>query len=156
VCFFPLNSRSFIVIKHITHPLVPCKQSALTTFTHSSPKLPSTPSIESILVSATSDQVESRIILVLDRHVYLSRKSQTDSKQFRNTETMKASWIVLVPAFALTALAQESYAPVGIAAASAAQKRQAMSCEQTYGTGSVTCGGTDSTFCYNPSLNQVS
>lgn len=29
-------------------------------------------------------------------------------------------------------------------------------CDQTYGNGSIPCGGSDSTWCYNPSLGQVS
>ncbi|KAK3942133.1 hypothetical protein QBC46DRAFT_380709 [Diplogelasinospora grovesii] len=34
-------------------------------------------------------------------------------------------------------------------------RKQLMSCEQTYGTGSVRCGDESSTFCYNPTLGQT-
>ena len=33
------------------------------------------------------------------------------------------------------------------------RKRQLASCEQTYGKGSINCGG--STFCFNPTIGQV-
>jgi hypothetical protein len=35
------------------------------------------------------------------------------------------------------------------------RKRQLPTCDQTYGTGSVNCGGANSSFCFNPTLGQV-
>lgn len=35
-------------------------------------------------------------------------------------------------------------------------RREVLSCEQTYGNGSVQCGPGESNFCYNPSAGQVS
>ncbi|KAI5920050.1 hypothetical protein F4810DRAFT_713919 [Camillea tinctor] len=51
-----------------------------------------------------------------------------------------------VPVFA-----RENYAPVF----PVGQKRQLMTCEQTYGSGSMQCGGMDSRFCFNPNLGQT-
>ncbi|KAI1493149.1 hypothetical protein F5X96DRAFT_267151 [Biscogniauxia mediterranea] len=51
----------------------------------------------------------------------------------------------------LPVFAKENYAPVF----AAGHKRQLMTCEQTYGAGSMQCGGMDSRFCFNPNLGQV-
>ncbi|KAF7531472.1 hypothetical protein G7054_g8838 [Neopestalotiopsis clavispora] len=62
--------------------------------------------------------------------------------------------VVLLSTFALTVLAvnkSESYAPIS---AASLPRRQLMSCNQTYGTGFESCGGPDSTFCYNASAGQ--
>ncbi|KAI0486059.1 hypothetical protein F4859DRAFT_511059 [Xylaria cf. heliscus] len=57
---------------------------------------------------------------------------------------MLSSILLLVPAFGLVAQA-ESYWP----------KRPGMTCESTYGNGSMPCGGPESTGCYNPGLGQI-
>jgi hypothetical protein len=69
---------------------------------------------------------------------------------------MISSALLLVQFFSLSvrALDLESYAP--IATNGSAHKRQATSCEQTYGAGSVPCGSEESRFCYNPSAGEVS
>ncbi|CAJ2500989.1 Uu.00g038420.m01.CDS01 [Anthostomella pinea] len=46
----------------------------------------------------------------------------------------------------------EHYAPVAVASN---HKRQAMTCEQTYGPETQQCGGVTSTFCYDPSIGQT-
>ncbi|KAI1504433.1 hypothetical protein F5X99DRAFT_406151 [Biscogniauxia marginata] len=48
-------------------------------------------------------------------------------------------------------LARENYAPVF----TPGHKRQLMTCEQTYGPSSLQCGGTDSRFCFDPSVGQT-
>lgn len=35
-------------------------------------------------------------------------------------------------------------------------KRDLLSCEQTYGEGSIPCGGSDSKYCYDPTIGEVS
>jgi len=44
---------------------------------------------------------------------------------------------------------QGLYAPVALTS-----KRAVMSCEQTYGAGSVSCGNSNTSMCYNPSQGQ--
>ncbi|TRX96773.1 hypothetical protein FHL15_002439 [Xylaria flabelliformis] len=58
--------------------------------------------------------------------------------------------LLLVPAFVLATQASESYSPISVPS----PKRQLMSCEYTYGNGSIPCGGPESTWCYNPGLGQ--
>lgn len=41
-------------------------------------------------------------------------------------------------------------------AAVAGVRRQLLTCEATYGAGSLQCGGDNSTMCYNPTIGQVS
>lgn len=36
------------------------------------------------------------------------------------------------------------------------QKRKFLTCQKTYGGGSITCGSADSLYCYNPTLGEVS
>lgn len=64
---------------------------------------------------------------------------------------MLYSSLFLLTAFELLAQAAESYPQF----LTPAQKRQVMSCEQTYGNGSIPCGGEDTTTCFNPGLGQV-
>ncbi|KAI0193349.1 hypothetical protein EV127DRAFT_479189 [Xylaria flabelliformis] len=59
--------------------------------------------------------------------------------------------LLLVPAFVLATQASESYSPISVPS----PKRQLMSCEYTYGNGSIPCGGPESTWCYNPGLGQT-
>ncbi|KAI1734237.1 hypothetical protein F4680DRAFT_358205 [Xylaria scruposa] len=59
--------------------------------------------------------------------------------------------LLLVPAFVLATQATESYSPISVPS----PKRQLMSCESTYGSGSTPCGGPESTQCYNPSMGQT-
>ncbi|KAI1101108.1 hypothetical protein F4804DRAFT_335586 [Jackrogersella minutella] len=51
----------------------------------------------------------------------------------------------------LFVFAQEKYVRVSV---TQQRKREAASCEQTYGNGSQSCGGVGSTFCFNPSSGQ--
>ncbi|KAI1163252.1 hypothetical protein F5B18DRAFT_323080 [Nemania serpens] len=64
---------------------------------------------------------------------------------------MLFSVLLLLPTFGLLVQATESYARVS----ASSRKRQMKSCEDTYGNGTVPCGGSDSTWCYNPSLGQT-
>ncbi|KAI1142710.1 hypothetical protein F5Y05DRAFT_365862 [Hypoxylon sp. FL0543] len=58
--------------------------------------------------------------------------------------------LMLLLWFGLFAAAQEKYARI-----SAVQlKRETVTCEQTYGNGSQPCGGSESTYCFNPSDGQ--
>jgi hypothetical protein len=65
---------------------------------------------------------------------------------------MRLLALILIPSLGLLVFARESYAPTRNALV---QKRQLMTCDQTYGAGSVVCGGAGSTFCYNPGAGQV-
>ncbi|KAJ9157412.1 hypothetical protein NKR23_g608 [Pleurostoma richardsiae] len=56
-----------------------------------------------------------------------------------------------VSAALVTATEPRNHAP----AAFFLGKRALMSCEETYGTGSVQCGNSNSTMCYNPTLGQT-
>ncbi|KAI1757294.1 hypothetical protein F4782DRAFT_526053 [Xylaria castorea] len=64
---------------------------------------------------------------------------------------MLHSILLLVPAFGLVAQAIESYSPISVPH----PKRQLMTCEHTYGNGSLPCGGPESTWCFNPGLGQT-
>ncbi|KAI1112458.1 hypothetical protein F5Y14DRAFT_269124 [Nemania sp. NC0429] len=64
---------------------------------------------------------------------------------------MLFSLLLLVPTFGLLGGATETYARVS----ASSHKRQMKSCEETYGNGTVPCGGSDSTWCYNPDLGQT-
>ncbi|KAI0176698.1 hypothetical protein BJ166DRAFT_584861 [Pestalotiopsis sp. NC0098] len=62
---------------------------------------------------------------------------------------------ILFPACALAVLAvnrSESYAPISAALLA---RRQLMTCNETYGAGFESCGGPDSTFCYNAGIGQT-
>ncbi|KAI1083300.1 hypothetical protein F5B20DRAFT_577682 [Whalleya microplaca] len=61
------------------------------------------------------------------------------------------SLLLLSPSIGLFVFANEKYAPVSVIQ----HKRQAATCETTYGAGSKQCGGSDSTFCYNPDQGQT-
>ncbi|KAI1409773.1 hypothetical protein F5Y13DRAFT_193033 [Hypoxylon sp. FL1857] len=50
----------------------------------------------------------------------------------------------------LLASAQEEYARISVMQ----RKRETVTCEQTYGNGSQPCGGSESTYCFNPSNGQ--
>lgn len=67
---------------------------------------------------------------------------------------MHISSLPLVQLLGTAALARESYAPLFLNAT--ITKRQEVTCDQVYGAGAQLCGGPDSTFCYNPTLGQVS
>ncbi|KAI1368640.1 hypothetical protein F5Y08DRAFT_335535 [Xylaria arbuscula] len=64
---------------------------------------------------------------------------------------MLYSSLFLLSAFELLAQATESYPQ----SSTPAWKRQVMSCEQTYGNGSIPCGSEETTKCYNPGLGQT-
>ncbi|KAI3329441.1 hypothetical protein HD806DRAFT_530832 [Xylariaceae sp. AK1471] len=64
---------------------------------------------------------------------------------------MLCSSLLLLPAFGLLAQATESYSPVS----ALSRRRQLMTCGQTYGNGSIPCGGPQSTLCFNPGLGQT-
>jgi hypothetical protein len=67
---------------------------------------------------------------------------------------MQLSAIILLASSAAAQLGAQSFnAPVD--PFGGVRKRQLLSCEQTYGRGSINCGGSGSTFCFNPSLGQV-
>ncbi|KAI1312424.1 hypothetical protein F5Y03DRAFT_408465 [Xylaria venustula] len=59
--------------------------------------------------------------------------------------------LLLLSAFELLAQATESYSPLS----SSSRGRQLMTCDQTYGNGSLPCGEPESTWCYNPGLGQT-
>ncbi|KAI0555199.1 hypothetical protein F4679DRAFT_578586 [Xylaria curta] len=59
--------------------------------------------------------------------------------------------LLLVQAFVLATQATENYSPISVPS----PKRQLMSCEYTYGNGSIPCGGPESTWCYNPGQGQT-
>ncbi|KAI1447692.1 hypothetical protein F5Y02DRAFT_351573 [Annulohypoxylon stygium] len=58
---------------------------------------------------------------------------------------------MLLAWFGLFAFAQEKPAHVRV---SVVHKREAMTCSEMYGKGSETCGGPDSTYCFNSSSGQ--
>ncbi|KAI0013397.1 hypothetical protein F4779DRAFT_390826 [Xylariaceae sp. FL0662B] len=60
------------------------------------------------------------------------------------------SLLLLFPYVGNLVLAKEKYAPV----AAFPHKRQAKTCEQSWGAGWKQCGGQDSTFCFNPDHGQ--
>ncbi|KAI0460200.1 hypothetical protein F5B21DRAFT_498802 [Xylaria acuta] len=64
---------------------------------------------------------------------------------------MLHSILLLMPAFGLVAQATESYWPISVPST----KRQLITCEHTYGNGSIPCGGAESTWCFNPGLGQT-
>ncbi|KAI8632167.1 hypothetical protein F5Y19DRAFT_353289 [Xylariaceae sp. FL1651] len=64
---------------------------------------------------------------------------------------MLYSSLLLLLAFGLLAEATEGYSPLS----ELSHRRQVMTCEQTYGNGSVLCGGAESAWCFNPSLGQT-
>ncbi|KAI1127710.1 hypothetical protein F5Y10DRAFT_265860 [Nemania abortiva] len=64
---------------------------------------------------------------------------------------MLPSLLLLLPALGLAAQATESYARLS----GSSRKRQAQTCGETYGTGSIPCGGQDSTWCFNPDIGQT-
>ncbi|KAH8161940.1 hypothetical protein CIB48_g6309 [Xylaria polymorpha] len=63
---------------------------------------------------------------------------------------MLHSILLLVPAFGLVAQATELYWPLP----TQYSEGQLMTCESTYGNGSIPCGGPESRWCFNPSLGQ--
>ncbi|KAI1828488.1 hypothetical protein F4861DRAFT_3034 [Xylaria intraflava] len=64
---------------------------------------------------------------------------------------MLYSFLLVLPAFGVMAQATESYSPLP----APLRKRQLMTCDQTYGNGSIPCGGTESRWCFNPNLGQT-
>ncbi|KAI1420622.1 hypothetical protein F5Y12DRAFT_719378 [Xylaria sp. FL1777] len=64
---------------------------------------------------------------------------------------MLYSSLFLLPAFELLAQATESYSPLS----TSSRRRQLATCDQTYGNGSIPCGGLESTWCFNPNLGQT-
>ncbi|KAI0914694.1 hypothetical protein F4823DRAFT_633913 [Ustulina deusta] len=64
---------------------------------------------------------------------------------------MLHSSLFLLPAFELLAQATESYSPLSTPSG----RRQLVTCDQTYGNGSIPCGGPESTWCFNPNLGQT-
>ncbi|KAI0446794.1 hypothetical protein F4803DRAFT_546941 [Xylaria telfairii] len=64
---------------------------------------------------------------------------------------MLRSILLLVPAFGLVTQATELYWPLPAQHSGG----QLMTCESTYGNGSIPCGGPESTWCFNPGLGQV-
>lgn len=76
--------------------------------------------------------------------------SVCDAKTF--AIIMLHSILLLVPAFGLVAQATELYWPLP----TQYSEGQLMTCESTYGNGSIPCGGPESRWCFNPSLGQVS
>ncbi|KAI0101669.1 hypothetical protein GGR51DRAFT_563359 [Nemania sp. FL0031] len=64
---------------------------------------------------------------------------------------MWSSLLVLLPVLGLPAQATESYAQIS----GSSRKRQLQTCDETYGNGSIPCGGQDSTWCFNPSIGQT-
>ncbi|KAI1461639.1 hypothetical protein F4805DRAFT_453522 [Annulohypoxylon moriforme] len=59
--------------------------------------------------------------------------------------------LMLLAWFGLFALAQEKHGHVRV---SVIHKRQTVTCEEMYGNGSQTCGGPESTYCFNPTSGQ--
>ncbi|KAI1213891.1 uncharacterized protein F4807DRAFT_204328 [Annulohypoxylon truncatum] len=59
--------------------------------------------------------------------------------------------LMLLAWLGLFALAQEKHGHVRV---SVVHKRETVTCEEMYGNGSQTCGGPDSTYCFNPTSGQ--
>ncbi|KAI0974531.1 hypothetical protein F4678DRAFT_458493 [Xylaria arbuscula] len=64
---------------------------------------------------------------------------------------MLYSSLLFLSAFELLAQATESYSPLS----SSSPRRQLMTCDQTYGNGSIPCGEPQTAWCYNPDLGQT-
>ncbi|KAI0512455.1 hypothetical protein F5B22DRAFT_648559 [Xylaria bambusicola] len=64
---------------------------------------------------------------------------------------MLYSSLFLLPAFGLLAQASE----IDSQFSTPVRRRQVMTCEKTYGAGSLPCGGEESTWCFNPELGQT-
>ncbi|KAI0818062.1 hypothetical protein GGR55DRAFT_54641 [Xylaria sp. FL0064] len=64
---------------------------------------------------------------------------------------MLHSSLLLLPAFGLLAQATEGYSPLSMPS----RRRQLMTCDQTYGNGSIPCGEPERQLCYNPGLGQT-
>ncbi|KAI0432123.1 hypothetical protein F5Y09DRAFT_354131 [Xylaria sp. FL1042] len=64
---------------------------------------------------------------------------------------MLYSSLFLLPAFELLVQATESHSPASMPS----RRRQLTTCDQTYGNGSIPCGGPESELCYNPNLGQT-
>ncbi|KAI0540773.1 hypothetical protein GGR58DRAFT_511492 [Xylaria digitata] len=64
---------------------------------------------------------------------------------------MLHSLLFVLPAFELLVQATEGYSQLS----TPPHRRQLMTCDQIYGNGSIPCGGSDSTWCYNPNLGQT-
>ncbi|KAI1431151.1 hypothetical protein GGR50DRAFT_698296 [Xylaria sp. CBS 124048] len=62
------------------------------------------------------------------------------------------SLLLVLPASGLIAQPKETYLPLS----APLRRRQLMTCDQTYGNGSIPCGGADSRWCFNPRLDQIS
>lgn len=65
---------------------------------------------------------------------------------------MLFSLLFLLPAFGLPAQAAEGYTRFS----GLSRKREVMTCDETYGNGSIPCGESESSWCFNPTLGQVS
>ncbi|GAW18229.1 hypothetical protein ANO14919_077030 [Xylariales sp. No.14919] len=64
---------------------------------------------------------------------------------------MLYSLLFLLAAFESLAQATEGYSLLP----KPSRRRQSTTCDQTYGNGSIPCGGLDSPWCYNPNLGQT-
>ncbi|KAI1279144.1 hypothetical protein F5Y07DRAFT_406394 [Xylaria sp. FL0933] len=64
---------------------------------------------------------------------------------------MLYSSLLLLPAFGLLAQATEGYSPLSMPS----RRRQLMTCDRTYGNGSIPCGEPETRLCYNPGLGQT-
>ncbi|KAI1157162.1 hypothetical protein F4825DRAFT_467989 [Nemania diffusa] len=64
---------------------------------------------------------------------------------------MLFSLLFLLPAFGLPAQAAEGYTRFS----GLSRKREVMTCDETYGNGSIPCGESESSWCFNPTLGQT-